>query len=122
MAVLLLALLPVPLKLSKSTLADKHQRQINAETLQLVFQLLFELLQAVARKGVKIDCADGNVRRCFPVLSAWIADHMENVALHGVKSNSCPMCKVLLWDLGKDAKYPVRDYTEYEYCERENDL
>ena len=120
MAVLLLALLPVPPKLSKSTSADKHQRRINAETLQLVFQLLFEPLQAVARKGVNIDCADGKVRRCFPVLCAWIADHMENLALHGVKSNSCPKCKVLPWKLGKDAKYSARDYTEYEYCEREN--
>ena len=120
MAVFLLALLPVSLKLSKSTSADKHQRLINAETLQLVFQLLFEPLQAMARKGVNIDCADGMVRRCFPVLSVWIADHMENVALHGVKSNFCLKCKVLLWELGKDTKYSARDYTEYEYCEREN--
>ena len=122
MAVLLLALLPVPPKLSKSISADKNQRRINAETLQLVFQLLFEPLQAVAREGVNIDCADGKVRRCFPILSAWIADHMENVALHGVKSNSCPKCKVLPWELGNDAKYSARDYTEYEYCERQNGL
>ena len=47
---------------------------------------------------------------------------MENVALHGVKSNSCPECKVLPWELGKVAKYSARDYTEYEYCERENEL
>ena len=76
----------------------------------------------MARKGVNIDCADGKVRRFFPVLSAWIADHMENVALHGVKSNSCSKCKVLPWELGKDTKYSASDYTEYEYCERENGL
>ena len=122
MAVLLLALLPLPPKLSKCTSADKHQRRINVETLQLVFQLLFEPLQAVARKGVNIDRADSKVGRCFPVLSAWIADHMENVALHGVYSNSCPKCKVLPWELGKDAKYSARDYTQYEYCKRENEL
>ena len=122
MAVLLLALLPVPPKLSQSTSADKHQRRINAETLQLVFQLLFEPLQAVARKGVNIDCTDGKVRRCFPFLSVWIADDIENLALYWVKSNSCPKCKVLLWEFGKDAKYSARDYTEYEYCEAENGL
>ena len=122
MAVLLLALLPVPPKLSKSTLVDKHQRRINAETLQLVFQVLFEPLQPLARIGVNIDRADSKVRRCFPVFSAWIADHMENVALHGVKSNSCPKCKVLLWELEKEAKYSAREYTEYEYCQRENGL
>ena len=103
MALLLLVLLHVPPKLSKSTSADKHQRRINAEILQLIFQLLFEPLQSVARKGVNIDCTNSKVRRCFPVLSAWIADHMETVALHGVKSNSCPKCKMLPWELGKDA-------------------
>ena len=76
----------------------------------------------MARKGVNIDCADGKVRRCFPFLSVWIADHMENVALHGVKCNSCPKYKVLPWELGKDGKYSARDYTECEYCERENGL
>ena len=95
----------------------QHQRRINAETLQLVFQLLFEPLQAVALEGVNIDCADGKVQRCFPILSAWIADYMENVALHGVKSNSCPKCKVPPAELGTDAKYLVRDYTRYEYRE-----
>jgi len=41
MAVLLLALLPVPPKLSKSSKADQCQRNINAETLQDVFELIF---------------------------------------------------------------------------------
>ena len=90
MAILLLALLPVTLKLSKATLADKHERRINTNTLQLVFQLLFEPLQAVVLEGINIDCAAGNVQRCFPILSLWIADHMENLALNEVKSISCP--------------------------------
>ena len=112
MAVHLRALLPISPKLSNSTLRDKHQRRINAETLQLVFQLLFEPLQDVARKGVNIDWADSKVRRSFPVLSAWIADHMENVVLHVVKFHSCPKCKVLPWELGKDDRYSARGYTE----------
>ena len=120
MAVLLLALLLVPPKISKSTSADKNQRRINAETLQLVFQLLFEPLEAVARKVVNIDPADSKVRKCFPISSAWIADHMEYMALHGVKSNSGAKCKVLPWELANDGMYSARYYTEYEYCEREN--
>ena len=47
---------------------------------------------------------------------------MENVALHGVKSNSYPKCKVLQWELETHAKYSARDYTEYEYRERQNGL
>ena len=58
MAVLLLALLPIPPKLSKSSKADQRQRKINADTLQDVFELIFAPLQDVAHVGIPIDCAD----------------------------------------------------------------
>src|SRR5437868_357476 len=88
MAILLLALLPIPPKFSQSSSADELQRQINADTLQGVFDLIFESLQEIALEGTPIGCADGNVQRCLPILSPWIADYMENVALHAIKSNS----------------------------------
>jgi len=100
--VLILVLLPVPPKLTKSA-ADHLQRGINADTLRGVFELLFEPLQNAVLEGVNIDFADGKVRRCFPKLSTWMADHMENVVLHGIKSNVCPKCKVLRGELGTDA-------------------
>ena len=79
-------------------------------------------LQDAALDGVSIDCADGKVRWCFPVLSPWVADHMENVALHGIKSNACPKCEVAPDALGTDAEqtYPARDYAIYERLEQEN--
>ena len=118
MAVLLLALLPVPPKFSKSTKADQYQRQVNADTLQDVFEFIFAPLQHAALDGVPIDCADGKVRRCFPILSAWVADHMENVTLHGLKSNACPTCEVPAEELGTNIKnYRARDYARYERYE-----
>jgi len=68
-AVRLVALLPVPPKLTKSS-ADHLQRQINADTLRGVFELLFEPLQNAALQSMNMDWADGKVRRCFPILSA----------------------------------------------------
>jgi len=41
MAALLLALLPILPKSPKSFKADQHQRKINADTLQAVFELIF---------------------------------------------------------------------------------
>jgi len=82
MAVLLLALLPVPPKLLKSTKVDQDQRQVNAHTLQDVLKFIFGPPQHAALDGLLIDCADRKVQRGFPILSAWIADHMENVTLH----------------------------------------
>jgi len=114
-AVLLLALLPIPPKLSMSSKADQRQRKINPDTLQDVFELIFAPLQGLAYSGVPIDSADGKVRLCFPILSAWIADHMENVALHGLKSNACPKCEVPTHELGTNAKsYRSRDYARYQ--------
>jgi len=123
MAVLLLALLPIHTKLSKSSKADQHQRQINADTLRDVFEIIFARLQDPAHDGLPIDRADGKVRRCLPILAAWIADHLENVALHGIKSNVCPTCKVPVVELGTNMKvYPVRDYTIYHHYDYENGI
>jgi len=120
-AVLLLALLPIPPKFSKFSKADQCQRKINADTLQDVFELIFALLQDVAHAGIAIDCADGKVRQCFVILSAWIADHMENVVLHRLKTNACPKCEVPTHELGTNAKsYRSRDYARYQRYKPEN--
>jgi len=55
------------------------------------------------------------------MLIAWIADHMENVSLHGIKSNVCPRCEMPAVELGTNMKvYPVRDYTTYHHYDYEN--
>jgi len=61
MAVLFLALLPIPPKFSKFSKADQRQRKIKADTLQDVFELIFVTLQEVGHAGIPIDCADGKV-------------------------------------------------------------
>jgi len=94
MAIRLLGLLPIPPKLATSSRADKLQRLINADTLRGVFELIFAPLNGAAREGAPIDCPDGKIRRCFPIMSRWIADQMENVTLHGIKSNACPKSEV----------------------------
>jgi len=54
-------------------------------------------------------------------MSGWIADHMENVTLHGIKSNASPKCEVHPEELGSPAgHHRARDYARYERYEREN--
>ena len=62
-----------------------------------------------------MDCADGKTRFCFPILSAWIADHAEHAALQGIGSKSCPRCEVPRNGLGGDPQrmYETRDYILY---------
>ena len=111
MAVLLLALLPIPPNFLKSSKAHQCQRKINAVTLQDIFELIFVPLQDVVHTGLAIDWADSKVRQCFPILSAWIAHYMENVAPHGLKMNACPKCVVPTHELGTNARsHQTRDY------------
>jgi len=115
MAILLLRLLPIAPKLAKSSRADKLLRLINADTLRAVFELIFALLNSAARESATIHCTDSKIRRCFLIISAWIADHMENVTLHGIKSNTCPKCEVPPEELESRAgHYRARDCTRYE--------
>ena len=121
MAILLLGLLPIPPKLAKSFKADKLQRLINADTLRRVFELIFAPLHTATREGVTIDCADRQIWGCFPIMSSWIADHMQSVSLHGIKSNASPKCEVTPEEIGSGANhYRPRDYARYERYEYEN--
>ena len=85
-----------------------------------VFELIFEPLTDNTLEGIPMDCADGKIRRCFPILSGWIADHMENTTLHGIKTNTCPKCEVPPCELGTGANhYLARNYaTRNEHYER----
>ena len=116
MAVILVALLPVPPKFaSKKAKIRSTQRITNDEILEGVFSLIFEPLEAIAKFGKEMNCSDGMVRQCFLVLAAWIADHVENEILHGLKRMSCVVCEVPVERLGSNAEevYPTRDYKKY---------
>jgi len=117
MSVLLVALLPVPPKLTgESSRADETQQQINADSLWAVFDLVLAPLHKPSPKGIVMDCADGKTHRRFPILSAWIADHAEHMTLHGIGSKSCPKCAVPWKELGRNPRevYEIRDYALYE--------
>jgi len=62
-----------------------------------------------------MDCPDGKIRICIPILSAWIVDHAEHAALEGIGSKSCPKCEVPCEELGRDPRriYETRDYIPY---------
>jgi len=121
MAILLLGLLPISPKLAKSSSADKLQRLTKADTLRGVFELVFAPLNGAARQSASIDCADGEIRRCFPIISEWIPDHIENVTLYGIKSNACPKCEVPSEELGSPAAHHrAKDYARYKRYEGEH--
>ena len=75
-AILLLGLLPIPPKLAESSKANKLQRLKNTDSLCGVFKLILARLKVGAPEGITIDRANSQIRRYFPIMSGWIADHM----------------------------------------------
>jgi len=121
MPILLLALLPGPPKFTgESARTDKAQRQMNADILQTVSNLVLAPSQQVLQEARVMDCVERKTRLCSPILSAWIADHAGHEALHRIGSKSCPKCKVPCKELGENPLkiYETRDYILY----RENAL
>ena len=90
MAILLHRLLPIEHKLAKSSSADKLARLINANILCWVFEFIFVQLKSGAWEDTPIDGGDGKIQRCFLIMSALIAHHLENIIQYGIKSNACP--------------------------------
>ena len=119
MLIRLLALLSVQPKLShKSVSADQIQRQMNADALQAVFDLILALLQEITNNNTVIDCADVKRRLYFPILSAWIADHAKHTILNRISSKSCQQSVVPATELGKDPRKIFEPCKHVHYAQK----
>ena len=55
---------------------------------------IFVPIVALENSEHEVECTYGKVQLCFPHLSAWIVDHLENVTLHGIQQNQCTVWEV----------------------------
>jgi len=119
----MVALLPIPIK--NCNIPQKwldEQRQTNREVLNAVLRRLLQPLtfkhNPSAESGYyNVLYADGNFRRCKPVLAAWLADCPEYSDLHHPERHVCFWCKCPkneLWDyVPPDKQHPRRDHNLY---------
>ena len=73
--------------------------------------ILKPLIEA-GRSGVKMTCADRCVRKVFPILSAYIADHPEQCLVTCCMENRCPRCVAGPKDLGEPVHSAFRDHDD----------
>ena len=74
-ATVLLALLPVPLKMLGIAARDAQERQVNNEIHCELMEAILARMVALGKSGLKVECADGKFQLCFPPLVLWIEDH-----------------------------------------------
>jgi len=122
-SVVMVALLPVPIKnrnIPQTRLEE--QRQTNREMLNKVLRRVLHPLtfkqNPTAESGYyNVPCADGNFRRCKPVLAAWLADCPEYSDLHHFEWHVCFWCECPKNELGDyvppDKQHRRRDHNLY---------
>lgn len=109
------ALLPIPPKVSKQRAAQtEDQCDMNRRILYGVLQQIFQPMCGAVSNGIEMSCSDGTLRRCYPILAAWLADHEEHLTLHNLTQNCCPKCMVNPKCLGKIQKFLPRNHLNYQ--------
>jgi len=55
-------------------------------------QMIIKPLERAGHDGIILVSGDGAVRRCFPILAAYIGDYPEQILVLLVKTGTCPIC------------------------------
>ncbi|KAG8710887.1 hypothetical protein FRC11_004010 [Ceratobasidium sp. 423] len=90
-ATMLLAYLPVP---KFDCFTKKERGNQKCKLFHESMQMILEPLVKAGKEGVEMECGDGFVRHCFPILAAYIADNPEQTMIAGCRRNRCYRCTV----------------------------
>ncbi|EJD49143.1 hypothetical protein AURDEDRAFT_59798 [Auricularia subglabra TFB-10046 SS5] len=98
----LLAYLPTG-KVDETVLSDSRARKLRAHLYHDCMRTVCSSLFTPAAKGVELADSVGNVRRCHPILAAYVADYPEQCLVTCIRyGQACPRCDTLVDGFGDD--------------------
>jgi hypothetical protein len=70
----------------------RERREMKWQVYHAAMRLMLDLLKKAGHEGIEVRCADGGVRRGYPIVSAQIGDWMEVCTAACSFHTRCPMC------------------------------
>ncbi|KAI0342014.1 hypothetical protein BDW22DRAFT_1331469 [Trametopsis cervina] len=92
-ATVLLGYIPVS-KLTCFSASHETRRLAGYRLYHHCMKSILEPLIDAGKLGVDMVCADGYVRKIFPIIAAYVADHPEQCLIVNVQENHCPRGKI----------------------------
>ncbi|KAI9750296.1 MAG: hypothetical protein M4579_006529 [Chaenotheca gracillima] len=74
-----------------------HEKEegLKSEVYHAAMEIMLKEVEEYSKDGVELECADGHVRRCYPIVAGFMTDYEEQVLITGIKSGRhCSICQV----------------------------
>jgi hypothetical protein len=97
-AMMLLGLIPVAKLEWITNESERHKKQW--ELYHALDGLILEPLKVAAGDGIEIRCADGGVRRVYPIIAAHLGDWPEHCTVGSTFRTRCPVCMATFHERG----------------------
>ncbi|KAG8730829.1 hypothetical protein FRC10_002340, partial [Ceratobasidium sp. 414] len=93
---------------------DDERRHMKADLVHQAMETIFAPLKAASETRVEMWCADGHLRRVYPMVAAYLANWPEQNIQSCTSEGSCPVCKTERKWRGElsDDPAPLRDHNE----------
>ncbi|KAG8783296.1 hypothetical protein FRC12_019863 [Ceratobasidium sp. 428] len=101
----------IPVSNLSNILNQKDRSEAGWQLFHTCMESILEPLKTLSRTGMDILCADGSVRRVFPIHASFITDFPEQALVTCVRESCCLVCWIPAKDRGDlTLRYPLRDW------------